>query len=429
MNLPEATVTTVTYFDEAPERQALEALFEKHIWPQERFSSRVVDGFFVPVEVMDRAYHFSDRSVEEEAEIDAYVQQVMTLSLDHERPLWTVTILKAKRGRSAMVFRVHHVISDGLGLLFSFLPALENDEVADIRDKIPLPAILLGKPGRGADRGSGGWFSCCKFFCRVLGNLKRCFGGFLALVTASHSSEIKINAPISARKPFLPFSGRHTFTRMPVTPMSIVKAVSNKHGCTVNEVIMSALAGAIRRYCGEDLGDPLINNGQKLKCMCTMLLALPRPVDPANPGASLRNNILSPPCALPIDEPSAGGRLRRTMAMMSDLKSKGYIAGIRMTTKLIASVAPTAVMQGIVSDTISKMTCNVTSIPMPTIPIRFAGKEIKEVQVAFVNTVPQVGFITYKGNIYWNMVSDPELIPDPIALARHFQSELEELAA
>jgi len=117
------------------------------------------------------------------------------------------------------------------------------------------------------------------------------------------------------------------------------------------------------------------------------------------------------------------------MEIMNDLKTPGYIAGIRMTTKLITSIAPTSVMQGIASDTISKMTCNVTSVPMPTVPIRFAGREIKEVQVAFINTVPQVGFITYNGNIYWNIVSDPELIPDPIALGKYFQSELHELAA
>merc|ERR1719401_2909529 len=104
---------------------------------------------------------------------------------------------------------------------------------------------------------------------------------------------------------------------------------------------MCGLAGAIRRYSVHELCDPLmLGSGQKSECKCTMLLALPRPVDASDPGVSLCNNILTPILKLPIAEPLPLGRLRRTVASIGDLKSMAFLAGIRLITRFVASVAP-----------------------------------------------------------------------------------------
>merc|ERR1711871_551246 len=101
---------------------------------------------------------------------------------------------------------------------------------------------------------------------------------------------------------------------MPSVPMAIIKAVRQKHGCTVNDAIMAGLAGAIRRYCSEDLKDPLFQTSKSLECKCTMLLALPRPLKADDPGASLCNNIVTPMCKLPIDAPDPISRLERMVS-------------------------------------------------------------------------------------------------------------------
>jgi len=212
--------------------------------------------------------------------------------------------------------------------------------------------------------------------------------------------------------------------------MSSVKKVREKHGCTVNDAIMAALAGALRKYGAEELKDPLLidNSSRPVECKSFMLLGLPRPIDEKDASKSLANNILTPVFRIPIDEPTATGRLRRTVAMCENLKSMAYIMGIKLTTKLITGVAPTSLMRSIASEAISKGTANVTCLPLPSVPFKFGGVECKEVQCIFVNNIPQISLLTYNGNIYWNIVHDPALIPNAALLGDHFLAEFAELA-
>merc|ERR1711871_1232470 len=93
---------------------------------------------------MDRSYHFKKRQVASEDEIATYTQSIMAIALDHEYPLWQYTVLNAKQGRSAVLIRVHHSISDGMGLLFAYLPTMAV-EGNDPLSKIPLPGLLTGR--------------------------------------------------------------------------------------------------------------------------------------------------------------------------------------------------------------------------------------------------------------------------------------------
>merc|ERR1740123_513179 len=366
----------------------------------------------------------------------------MTQPLSTDHPLWQVTILRPSEGRGCLVFRVHHVISDGLGMLYAVLPMLKND-TCDVLDTIALPAALKGVgqkstekraeeggPKKTAPKKPGFLAKLWDWICGCPRRSQAVAQGVLSLIVVKPDAEIKINPPLSARKPFLPFSGRHRMTRFPPLPMALVKAVREQHGCTVNDVIMTAVTGAIRRYCAEDLKDPLLQDGaaSDVECKCTMLLALPRPIDRANPAVSLHNNILTPMFKLPVGEPTPVGRLRRTVDMASFLKSMPYIMGINATTKILASIVPRSVMRPIVSDTLSKITCNVTSLPLMTVPVTIAGQELTEMYALFVNNVPQISFISYNGNIYGNIVSDPALIPDPVAFGKHLLAELNDLA-
>lgn len=256
------------------------------------------------------------------------------------------------------------------------------------------------------------------------------FKGVLSLLVMKADAEIKMNPPLTQRTPYLAYSGQHVFTRMAPVPMSKVKAVREKHGCTVNDAIMAALAGALRKYGSEELKDPLLMgaSSKAVECKSFMLLGLPRPINEKDASESLTNNILTPVFRIPIDEPTAAGRLKRAVAMCNDLKSMAYIAGIKLTTKFITGVAPTSVMRSIASEAISKGTANVTCLPLPTVGFTFSGQEVKEVQCIFVNNIPQISLLTYNGHIYWNIVHDPALIPNAKALGEYFLSEFDDLA-
>lgn len=430
MQMPEPTISSLLFFDKCPEKSLLADQFEQHIWPLYRFNSLVVDGHFVPVSgPMDRAYHFLEKDVANEDELHNYVQNVMSKSLDHKYPLWQVILLKSGTGQSGAVIRVHHTISDGLGLLFAFLP-LMNVEGGDPLSKIPLPGMLTGRKGNASIKKEkkAGFPNPLRVVSGMFGSVRMCFRGIMSLLIMKADSEIKMNPSLAQRTPYLKYAGHHVFTRMPSVPMSAVKAVREKHNCTVNDAIMAALAGAMRKYGIEERKDPLLMSGGPVECKSFMLLGLPRPINPQDASVSLANNILTPVFRIPIDEATAIGRLQRTVAMCNDLKSMAYIAGINLTTKFITKVAPTSVMRSIASEAISKGTSNVTCLPLTSVPFSFGGQEVKEVQCIFVNNIPQISLLTYNGKVCWNMVHDPALVPNAAALGQYFLSEFEALA-
>lgn len=53
-----------------------------------------------------------------------------------------------------------------------------------------------------------------------------------------------------------------------------------------------------------------------------------------------------------------------------------------------------------------------SNVPGPPVPVQFAGHEVHGVQMVFPNLVPQVGLISYRGQIFGNFCLDPVAIPN-----------------
>lgn len=53
-----------------------------------------------------------------------------------------------------------------------------------------------------------------------------------------------------------------------------------------------------------------------------------------------------------------------------------------------------------------------SSVPGPNEACLFAGKEVTQVQLLFTNLAPQVGLVSYGGNVYGSVTLDPDAIPN-----------------
>jgi len=427
--VPEPTITAVVYFEELPVFEQIISHVEEHLWPITRFNSVATPaGWQTPEGPMDKAYHFTRLEASSETDIDAHVNAVMTFPLDHSRPLWTLTCIYCSHGRSALIIRLHHSIGDGLGMIIATLPLFEIEGGGDILDKLPLPAILKGRKPAVTPTATGEGFLrriCCGFGRSVTAFVRGC----LMLVVVTPDTELKINTPLVERTPFLQCSGSSVYTRLKTASLAEINTVRHRHHCTVNDVIMAAFAGALRRYCVEDLLDPAFQGSQTRKvieCKTFLMMALPRPIDEKDKNVSLRNSFITPLYKLPVNEATPGGRLARCISLIKDLKCRAYMAGLKFGTDM-GSCAPSFVTQKIASELISKATSCFTNLPMATVPLRLLGKEVKEFQVVFVNPIPQFSMVTYNGAVFWNVVADPAVIPDPRALGEYFCSEIAEL--
>jgi len=293
-----------------------------------------------------------------------------------------------------------------------------------------LPNALLPPERRkaaasGGGGGSGQAGGCCHTPCAFM-------KGALTPALVKHDTELRINAPIAQRSPFVHFNGRRTFTRFAPVKMDVIKSIKDQNECSVNDVLMAALTGALRRYGSEVCGDPLLKStSARIDFKSMVMLALPRPVDMNNLAGCLTNKMLFVSCPLPIDEPTALGRLQRTITAFANMKSSAYIAGVAGLTEFVKGVAPTSVLRKTASETFSKHSLLVTNVPTTTVPVTFPkenGEQISETHMVFPNIIPQISIITYNGFVNANLVADPELFPRAEALGEMFQQEFEVLA-
>lgn len=428
------------WFSSRPIRlDAIIRAWEAHIWPNYRFHSCMEDGQWIARhKQMDRNYHFLEVNVANEDAIDAYVQNVMAESLDKSYPAWRVIILRAPApSRSAMLFRLHHSISDGLGLLFAFSPLLGCEGGVDALSKIPLPKIMLPESVRNqapespihsaSSKSPGGCRKFCNDVCSIFGFCR----GASVVLTARQDTETVLSPPIATRSPFLPFNGKRVYTRLPPIPMSQVKAACKRNACTVNDILMAALSGALRRYGGDVRGDKrLKESGHSLDFKSMVMIALPREIDEEDMTSALCNNVLFASCPLPVDQPTLAGRLRCTIENFGNLKSKAYMGGLMCLTNCLKGVLPTNLLRKAASETFSKHSLLVTNVPGPTVPVTFpkeGGEVMGEVHMVFPNVIPQVSFISYNGFVYSNLVADPALYPEPKRFGELLLAEVQAL--
>lgn len=194
------------------------------------------------------------------AELRDYVSRFFSLPLDLERPLWELTFVEGigeidgfPPGCFVVVYKVHHSAVDGMATL-DMLNALA-DPPADARqenaaaddwhpDEVPGKLGMLWQSYLGAlrepvdtaraitDLVVGGTRMGREM---LSGKHGRPSAGFTAPKTP-------FNASVSARR----ILGATTF------PLSEIKKIKNKvPGTTVNDVVLSLCAGALRRYLSE----------------------------------------------------------------------------------------------------------------------------------------------------------------------------------
>eukprot|EP00931_Biecheleriopsis_adriatica_P044253 TRINITY_DN25296_c0_g1_i1.p1 TRINITY_DN25296_c0_g1~~TRINITY_DN25296_c0_g1_i1.p1 ORF type:complete len:475 (+),score=84.62 TRINITY_DN25296_c0_g1_i1:119-1543(+) len=446
MNMFDPNVTAVLWYTAAPSVDVLAKAFETHLWPNHRFRCCIEKGQWIQRhDQMDLSYHFSEVSVKDEAQAEKIAMETQLSKLDPAYPRWKVVVIRAQSPqKSGVVIHAHHSLGDGLGMLFALSPLMGVDGGNPL-SKVPLPSVLLPPSARRApttseaspgganvqarSRKGGGLFGC---IASAVKGLKNFFRGALISVVTNYDSELSINEPYSKRKPILQYSGKRAFTRFPPVSMAAIREVREKHDCTLNDVVMSSLTGAFRRYAMEVKQDPVLKAGKSpIEFKSLVMIALPRPVDPADPATGLRNAILFSSTQLPLGESSCAKRLRETQHACNDLKSTAYMTGLKWFTNFISGVAPRKLLRTATGESWSKHTLCVTNVPATSVPMTFpaeGGEKVQSMSVVIANVMSQVSVVTYNGNLYASLVADPDLIPQADVLGKLWIAEIKDLA-
>jgi WS/DGAT/MGAT family acyltransferase len=205
-------------------------------------------------------------------------------------------------------------------------------------------------------------------------------------------------------------------------PISLdeVKAVGKVLDCSVNDVLLATVAGALRRYL-VDKGDA--TRGVELRAMVPVNLR-------ANETEiKLGNRFGLVTLLLPVGIANPLARLYEVHHRMEALKGS-YQAPIAFALLGAAGFAPKAVQQQMLDLLANKATAVMTNVPGPQEQLYLAGARLSQIMF----WVPQSGdigmgvsILSYNGGVQFGLITDAGRVPDPENVIAHFRPEFDRL--
>jgi hypothetical protein len=368
-------------------------IVERHLVPLPRFRACVVEpslGVGVPHWEPDPNFDIA-RHVERveidpsDASLRAFVGRRVSTLLERDRPLWHTYVIDRGSAGTVLLCRIHHAIADGFALMRVLLSMC--DEHAPER----AAAVTHGTTAGGV--------------LRQAASLTR-------LVTLPPDPHTLLKTPLTHDK-------RVAWTD-PI-PLDRVKGIAHRLSATVNDVLVSAVAGALRQLLG--------SRGESAPQLRAMV-----PVNLRNPGessASLGNHFGLVILGLPVGVADPLERLHETKRRMDRLKSSPE-AIVALDVLRMMGWAPPRLEDLGVAFFGKKASLVLTNVPGPREPLHVGGVPITRL----VFWVPQaarmglgVSIFSYAGAVTLGVLADVSLIPDPQVLVDALERELELLAA
>jgi diacylglycerol O-acyltransferase len=356
--------------------------------------------------------------------------RVLSQQLDRDKPLWEVWLVEGlDDDRFAVLSKTHHALVDGISgmdimsVLFDTSP--QPAAPTDPGDRwlprpLPSPAQLLaealleratipaelGRSVKAVFRGPR----------RIAGGIRDAAVGVGAMAWAGLNP-----APPSPYNRRIGPHRRFTWVR---ADLNDVKAIKDELGGTVNDVVLSVVAGGLGRHLrrrGQN------TDGLELKAM------VPVSVRTDVERGALGNRVAAIMAPLPVwcQEPVA--RLDIVREQLKGLKSGGQAVGAQVLTDL-SGFAPPTIMDQAARLMARQRFFNlvVTNVPGPQFPLYLLGRRMLDpfpmVPLAR-NQALGVALLSYDGRINFGLVGDYDLLWDLDELAEDLEESLAELAA
>jgi diacylglycerol O-acyltransferase / wax synthase len=198
--------------------------------------------------------------------------------------------------------------------------------------------------------------------------------------------------------------------------------VKRHFGTTINDVILAACSGGVRRFL-EQRGEPAV----ALRAM------VPVSLRGADEAAGLGNRISFLFIDLPTDEPDPLRRLRAVHGMTKERKESRQAEGAELVMNAV-SHAPHVVQRAMARLAASPRTFNlvVSNIPGPPEPMWMRGCRLREaypiVPLADRHALA-IGVTSLPDGVFFGLYADRKMLPDAGAIAESIGEALDELLA
>jgi len=369
-------------------------------------------------------------------ELEAFVSELASTPLDPARPLWQFHVIDNYQGGSALVTRIHHCYADGIALIQVMLSMTHATAAGSLA--LEPEAIEPGPSGE-----SDFWAQILKPVAGALGNAKEIgnalfeqgknlaanpsmagealqgiagkglelAGEVAKLVTMGADAATRFKGALGTRK---------TVAWADPLPLNEVKAVGKALGCSINDVLLSMAAGALRDY--------LLEKGDAVDDL-EIRAIVPVNLRPAGAGKNLGNHFGLVFLDLPIGMEHPLERVYEVRRRMQALKGS-YQPAIALALLSAVGYGPRVLQEQVTHLLGANASAVMTNVPGPQHPLYFGGRRIVEQDF----WVPQSGgigmgvsILSYDGRIQFGVITDAGLVPDPDRIVGRFGDEFTKL--
>ena len=346
----------------------------------------------------------------DEADLLHTVARLRRRRLDRSRPLWEIWfIMGLSNDRIGMFVRLHHVVADGIAGLFELSTLLDT---APSSASVPAQRWAPGPwPSAGAllhdslQRHIAELSSVLSGITRPTAILRRARAAMPAireLLAEKPGPQTRLNRVIGQDRTLALVRGS----------LELVKQVAHAHDATVNDVLLSVIAGGLRGLLG-NRGEPI--EGVLLPIFVPVSLRKGRP-------GQVGGNLISQMIVLvPLGIADPGQRLKQIA--METAKRKA------ISRPSLGTMFHSGLVRGVMLKLIIRQRVNVVSadLPGPQTSLYFAGAQVIEV-FPLVNLVGneslRVGALSYAGQFNIMVVGDADAYPDIDVFAASARDEL-----
>ncbi|HEY4422525.1 MAG TPA: wax ester/triacylglycerol synthase family O-acyltransferase [Pseudonocardia sp.] len=407
----------------------------------------------------DIAYHVRRSALPKpgsDEQLNELVARLMSRPLDHTRPLWEMYLVEGlARGRTAVLTKTHQAMVDGvsafdIGQVILDVSATPTAEPLDGKaGDAPLP----GRGRRGRSTVEEFWMprpepsdtqlilgAVAEAVARpaeIVDNVRVAAGDALATVgkiVGTAGSLFSMARAASRRAPGtplnVPISTQRRFA-VARTRLESYRKVRAAHGCTVNDVVLSVVSGALRNWL-LSRGEP-VSPSSTLRAMVPLSVRGEADVPSSATAGSLGNRVSSFIVDLPVGEPSPVVRLHHVTHAMREHTSTGQSVGADTLVRIGGFAPPTLHALGArAASGFSKRIFNlvVTNVPGPQFPLYAAGARMLEMFPVVPLAKGQalsIGLTSYDGGVFYGFNGDRDAMSDVDVLAGLVDEALDEL--
>jgi len=360
-------------------------------------------------------YHIRHTSLPRPGTLEQLKQlsaRIMAQPLDHSKPLWESWLVEGLEGdRFAIISKLHHCMIDGSSgqelaqILMSPDPEHRTSESAPAYHPRPTPTraeLLRDEVSR-----YGGLVSRS---LRSLGDLRRGEHGIRHELEARLEPFRRAYRTAGDTPSSTPLNGKigpHRRFDWIDMPLADVKAVRRALGCTVNDVVLAIVTGAVRDF--------LLRRGVSIEEL-DFRVATPVSIRSEDERGEMGNRVSQWYIQLPIDETNPVKRIERIRAATEELKSSNSALDAD-AIMAVAEWTPTVLMSlaGRAASGSLPYNLMVTNMPGPQFPLYLEGAKVvaQYAQIPLSEgTALGVALVSYDGKLCWGFNAERELVRD-----------------